>query len=140
MHHHLNRKENEHILPLLLKHISQISPFGAGQRLLKLLSKRFFDVSLYSQWEKIASGQFGVVYQCHTNLTEPSIVAIKKIELEQNIFTPCHLFDIFTEVTALETFRLQNCVTQLFDYGCDEESYYIVMKRFQISVKNWRLV
>ena len=139
IHHHLNRAENEHLLPLLLTYISQITPFGAGQRLLKLLSKKLFDISLYTNWEKIAGGQFGTVYQCNTNLKEPNIVAIKKIELEQNIFSPCHLFDIFTEITALESFRLENCVTQLFDYGCDEENYYIVMKRYPISLKQWRI-
>jgi len=139
IHHHLNREENYNILPLLLKFISQIHPFGAGQRLLKLLCKHFFNASFYSNWEKIGGGQFGTVYQCNTGLTEPSIVAIKKTELEQNIFSPCHLFDIFTEVTALEALRLENCVTQLYDYGCDDEYYYIVMKRYPISLKKWRI-
>ena len=139
IHHHLNRQENSHILPLLLKFVSQIHPFGAGQRLLKLLCKNFFDVALYTHWVKIGGGQFGTVYQCNTGLSEPGIVAIKKTEIEQNIFSPCHLFDIFTEVTALETLRLENCVTQLYDYGCDEENYYIVMKRYPISLKKWRI-
>ena len=139
IHHHLNREENYNILPLLLKFVSQIHPFGAGQRLLKLLCKHFFNASFYSNWEKIGGGQFGTVYQCNTGLTEPNIVAIKKTELEQNIFSPCHLFDIFTEVTALEALRLENCVTQLYDYGCDDEYYYIVMKRYPISLKKWRI-
>ena len=139
IHHHLNREENYHILPLLLKFVSQIYPFGAGQRLLKLTCKHFFNSSLYNNWEKIGGGQFGTVYQCTTGLTEPNIVAIKKTELEQNIFSPCHLFDIFTEVTALEALRLENCVTQLYDYGCDDEYYYIVMKRYPISLKKWRI-
>ena len=139
IHHHLNREENYNILPLLLKFVSQIHPFGAGQRLLKLLCKHFFNASFYSNWEKIGGGQFGIVYQCNTGLTEPNIVAIKKTELEQNIFSPCHLFDIFTEITALEALRLENCVTQLYDYGCDDEYYYIVMKRYPISLKKWRI-
>ena len=139
IHHHLNREENHNILPLLLKFVSQIHPFGAGQRLLKLLCKHFFNASFYSNWEKIGGGQFGTVFQCNTGLTEPNIVAIKKTELEQNIFSPCHLFDIFTEVTALEALRLENCVTQLYDYGCDDEYYYIVMKRYPISLKKWRI-
>ena len=139
IHHHLNREENYHILPLLLKFVSQIHPFGAGQRLLKLTCKHFFNSSIYNNWEKIGGGQFGTVFQCTTGLTEPNIVAIKKTELEQNIFSPCHLFDIFTEVTALEALRLENCVTQLYDYGCDDEYYYIVMKRYPISLKKWRI-
>ena len=139
IHHHLNREENYHILPLLLQFISQIHPFGAGQRLLKLTCKHFFNCSIYNNWEKIGGGQFGTVFQCNTGLTEPNIVAIKKTELEQNIFSPCHLFDIFTEVTALEALRLEKCVTQLYDYGCDDEYYYIVMKRYPLSLKKWRI-
>ena len=139
IHHHLNREENYHILPLLLKFVSQIHPFGAGQRLLKLTCKHFFNSSIYNNWEKIGGGQFGTVYQCTTGLTEPNIVAIKKTELEQNIFSPCHLFDIFTEVTALEALRLENCVTRLYDYGCDDEYYYIVMKCYPLSLKKWRI-
>ena len=140
IHHHLNREENYHILPSLLKYICQIPPFGAGQRLLKLVNKKFFDSTLYSNWDKIGGGQFGTVFQCNTGIREPNIIAIKKTDVEQNIYSACRLFDVFTEVTALETFRLKNCVTQLYDYGCDEESYYIIMKRYPISLKQWRLM
>ena len=30
-------------------------------------------------------------------------------------------------------------MTQLYDYGCDDEYYYIVMKRYPISLKKWRI-
>ena len=80
-------------------------------------------------------GTFLYFIQCNTSIREPNIVAIKKTDVEQNIYSACRLFDVFTEVTALETFRLKNCVTQLFDYGCDEESYFIIMNRYPISLK-----
>ena len=72
-------------------------------------------MTLYSNWDKIGGGQFGTVFQCNTGIREPNIVAIKKTDVEQNIYSACRLFDVFTEVTALETFRLKNFVTQLFD-------------------------
>lgn len=49
------------------------------------------------------------------------------------------LHDIFTEITCLEEFRLEPCVTDLFDYGVDKTSYYIVMKRYAGSIKDWRV-
>lgn len=49
------------------------------------------------------------------------------------------LHDIFTEITCLEEFRLEPCVTDLFDYGVDQTSYYIVMKKYSGSLREWRL-
>lgn len=49
------------------------------------------------------------------------------------------LHDIFTEITCLEEFRLEPCVTDLFDYGVDGTSYYIVMKKYSGSLREWRL-
>jgi serine/threonine protein kinase len=139
LHHHLNHPDNQEILPLLYKNVSEIHPSGAGHRLMKLLCINLYDSSIYRDWDKIASGAYGQVFQCRTNLAEPTLVAIKKIGVAESIFDFCHLFDIFTEITALETFRMEGCVTHLFDYGVDSEYYYIVMKRYQMSLKDWRL-
>lgn len=49
------------------------------------------------------------------------------------------LHDIFTEITCLEEFRLESCVTDLYDYGVDGTSYYIVMKKYAGSLREWRL-
>ena len=49
------------------------------------------------------------------------------------------MHDIFTEITCLEEFRLEPCVTDLFDYGVDQTSYYIVMKKYSGSLREWRL-
>lgn len=139
LHHHLNHSDNQEILPLLYKNVSEINPSGAGHRLMKLLCINLYDSSMYRDWDKIASGAYGQVFQCKTNLAEPNLVAVKKIGVAESIFDFCHLFDIFTEITALETFRMEGCVTHLFDYGVDSEYYYIVMKRYQMSLKEWRL-
>jgi serine/threonine protein kinase len=136
--HHLNHQDNQEILPDLLKLVAEIQPYGSGQRLLKLLCVSLFDSSFYKSWERIAVGAYGKVFQCTTSLEEPAMVAIKKIDTPENIYDPCNLFDIFTEITALETFRLEGCVTHLFDYGVDNDSYYIIMKKYQMSLKEWR--
>jgi len=48
------------------------------------------------------------------------------------------LHDIFTEITCLEAFWLEQCVTDVYDYGVDEENYFIVMRRYAESLKTWR--
>ena len=71
-------------------------------------------------------------------MSEPQTVAVKKMSLPQSIFDRCVLHDIFTEITCLEEFRSVKCVTDLYDYGVDESSYYIIMKRYSGSLKEWR--
>lgn len=60
------------------------------------------------------------------------------MSLPSSIFDRCVLHDIFTEITCLEEFRLEPCVTDLYDYGVDHESYYIVMKKYTGSLTGWR--
>lgn len=45
------------------------------------------------------------------------------------------LHDIFNEITCLENFRFDQCVTDLYDYGLAENDYKIVMKRYPMSLK-----
>lgn len=118
--------------------VGHITPPLAGQRLLKLLSTAFFDPTLYTGWHKIAKGAYGTVYECTTGLAEPVTVAIKKMAVPKNIYDRCVLHDIFTEIASLEEFRLEKCVTDLYDYGVDENEYYIVMKMYTTSLKQWR--
>lgn len=49
------------------------------------------------------------------------------------------LHDIFTEITCLEEFRLENSVTELYDYGVTKTDYIIIMKRYPSSLKQWRV-
>jgi hypothetical protein len=139
LHHHINHRENSQILPKLLRLVSEIKPFGVGQRMMKLLYKDLFDSTIFTQWTKIASGAYGTVYQCQTNIAEPTTVAVKKMGVSESIFDRCRIHDIFTEITALETFRMEGCVTHLFDFGVDSDYYYIVMKMYPHSLKQWRV-
>jgi len=61
------------------------------------------------------------------------------MDIPQAITDRCVLHDIFTEITCLEEFRLEPCVTDLYDYGVDATGYYVVMKRYAGSLRSWRL-
>lgn len=68
LHYHLNEVNNAPIVPLVAELVCNIKPYLSGQRLLKLLSTSFSDLSHYNNWVKIAAGAYGVIYSCHTNL------------------------------------------------------------------------
>jgi hypothetical protein len=71
MHFHLNHPSNHHILPALLRKSSEVNPYPAGQRLLKLLCISFSDLSIYTDRKKIGGGAYGTIYECKTNLADP---------------------------------------------------------------------
>ena len=79
------------------------------------------------------------MFECKTNLVDPKVVAIKQMSFPVSIDWRSVLHDIFTEITCLEAFWLEKCVTDVYDYGVDEENYYIVMRRYAESLWNWRL-
>lgn len=62
------------------------------------------------------------------------------MNLPDSIYGRCVLHDIFNEITCLENFRLEGCVTDLYDYGLSDNDYRIIMKRYPISLKQWRLL
>jgi serine/threonine protein kinase len=141
LHQHLCHEANNDVIQSLLEEVHNISPPLAGQRLLKLMCPQLFDLGLYNNgrdWKKLAVGAYGVVYECSTNVKDPSSVAIKKMDLPVDVYDRCVLHDIFTEITCLEEFRLEKCVTDLYDYGVDRSSYYIVMKKYARSLGEWR--
>jgi hypothetical protein len=142
LHYHLNNASNENVIPKLLERVKHIHPPLVGQRLLKLLCGQLFDLRTYSNgqdWEKIATGAYGTVYEVETQLSEPRVVAIKQMDFPSSIYERCVLHDIFTEITSLEEFRLQKCITDLYDYGYSNGCYYIVMKKYATCLRTWRL-
>lgn len=97
------------------------------------------DISIYTEWTKIAAGAYGTIFECRTNLADPQTVAVKTMSIPRSVYERCVLHDIFTEITCLENFRLDPCVTDLYDYGVTRTDYIIVMKRYPASLKEWRL-
>merc|ERR1719261_840214 len=66
---HLNHSANKAILPWLSQQVETISHLG-GLRLLKLLCETAMHRWMYSNWERVAGGQFGTVYQAQVQFSE----------------------------------------------------------------------
>ncbi len=139
LHEHLNHPANQWVLPSLLGKVEKLRPPLAGQRLLKLLCTRLFDPSIYREQRLLARGAYGTVYSCRTGLAEPKTVAIKILPVPNSISERCVLHDIFTEIAVLEELRLERGVSELYDYGLDSDNYYIVMREYACSLREWRL-
>lgn len=136
---HLNHTDNKYVVPSIAsKLINNIKPKGCSQRLLKLLVRDFFDSLHYNNWKYLSKGAYGSVYTVSNPLDDNKRLAIKKISLPQNILDNCPLYNIFSEISALEVLRMNNCVSKLYDYGMDKNHYYIVMKNYKCSIKQWR--
>jgi serine/threonine protein kinase len=93
---------------------------------------------MYSSWKCIAGGQFGTVYQAEVPFGAPGLVAVKQISKHSTIEDRCKFADVFSEIACLDTIRFEDHVCQLYDYGVDETSYWIVMKHYPSTLKKWR--
>ena len=45
---------------------------------------------------------------------------------------------MFSEVAILEQLSLKDNICQLYDYGIDSDSFYLVLKHYRCSLKQWR--
>lgn len=151
LHYHLNHSSNRYVIPLVMKHISKVKPYPSGQRLLKLLCSELNDVSVYDGWKKLGGGQYGVIYDCSIKLAPKKNVevtsgakicdksaALKMMPFKDSIYDRSVLHDIFSEISCLEYFRLHKSVVTLYDFGVTDSDYFIVMKKFPMSLKKWR--
>ncbi|OHT14031.1 CAMK family protein kinase [Tritrichomonas foetus] len=104
-------------------------------RLLRLTVPSKFNPSTYSNGQHIASGAFGAVMGVNV---EGKDLAVKILEKSRTEFDNPRLIEVFTEVTILEMCKGDRRVTQLHDYGCTADSYYIVMEFYPTTLKSWR--
>lgn len=112
-----------------------IAQFQDYKRLLRLVVADLFDPEQYSNGTHIASGAFGAVMAvAHNDKT----LAVKILEKSRNTVDNPHLIEVFTEVSILEFCKGDRRVTQLIDYGCTADSYYIVMEFYPSNLKSWR--
>lgn len=126
-------------------------------RLLKLLFIKIFNPLLYNDLERVATGAYGTVYKTKLNHNEEIPIAVKLMPVPKSIhdryfyftlllgilklirFTRCVLHDIFTEILILDKFKQDMRCCHQYDYGVDGESYWIIMKSYKCSLKEWRL-
>ena len=110
--------------------------------LLKLLCVDSFACALYSERERLASGAYATVYSCPLgawSAERPAAVALKVIDRSNSARHFCPFPDVFSEVSILSRLRQQRGICHMFDFGVSRNAYYIVMRRYESSLRNWRV-
>ena len=113
----------------------QIEQFHDYKRFLRLLSPELFNPEQYQNGQHIASGAFGAVMQVTINDTK---FAVKVLQKSRNEFDNPKLVEVYSEISILDLCRGDRRVTQLVNYGCTADSYYIVMEYYPMTLKSWR--
>jgi serine/threonine protein kinase len=68
--------------------------------------------------------------------------AVKMCDKAPSIYDRSVVHDIFSEISCLEYFRLQQSLVTLYDFGfcAEKDQYFIVMEKFPMSLKKWRSI
>ena len=100
-----------------------------------------FQTNIYSnKIKRIGVGGFGTVWQCklpfsHSNL---DTVAAKMVEVPKDVHSRCVVNDVFTEILVMDLFKGDPRICRMYDYGVDDDQYYIIMKEYRTSLRTWR--
>ncbi|PRP83232.1 hypothetical protein PROFUN_09444 [Planoprotostelium fungivorum] len=151
LHLHINHPMNEGVISELYSQI--ISHHSRPcYILLKLLCTKLFQPSMYSDFARIGAGEerksgtqlttagaYGSVYRACVAHDEKFKVAVKLLSLPRSIHDRSALFDIFTEVSILDKYKQDPRGCFLYDFGVDQENYWLVMKLYRMNLKEWRL-
>eukprot|EP00931_Biecheleriopsis_adriatica_P056609 TRINITY_DN33547_c0_g1_i2.p1 TRINITY_DN33547_c0_g1~~TRINITY_DN33547_c0_g1_i2.p1 ORF type:complete len:961 (-),score=175.95 TRINITY_DN33547_c0_g1_i2:103-2985(-) len=128
------------VLPWVFQQVDRIGRISE-LRLLKLLVNSAMHRWMYTNMRLIGKGMFASVWQSgiafgsnHANVQ----VAIKDIPKQGTIKDRSHLYDVYNEITCLDTIRFEDHVCHVYDYGLEESSYWIVMKYYASNLKKWR--
>ena len=134
---HLSHNANQNIIPQLVDESLEMG--RCYFRLLKLLCTKLFRKDMYSDLHRLAIGAYGTVYSCTVKPQCQSMnVAIKLMEVPKSIHDRCVLHDIFDEILILDKFKFDSRISRTFDFGTDDEYFWITMKKYKCSLKNWR--
>jgi hypothetical protein len=134
---HLNHPLNRDIIPELAEATCELGRTEFS--LLKLLCTRLFQKDMYKNLMRLAIGAYGTVYRCRLVPEYQRMdVAIKLMPVPKNIHDRCVVHDIFTEILILDRFKRDTRVSHTYDFGTDDEYYWIIMKRYKCSLKEWR--
>ena len=49
------------------------------------------------------------------------------------------MFDIFNEISILDIYRFVPDITEMHDFGMNKNDFYLIMKKYKTSLKEWRL-
>ena len=107
--------------------------------LLRLLAPPLFDRERYVVGSTIARGAFGSVLSCElrTPLVGAPPLAVKQLEVRKSRFRRSNLCEVYAEALALHALRGDARAAQLHDVGTDGSSYWLVMRRYVCTLKQW---
>ena len=136
-HHDGLYSRNEYKYLLMIKKKKAQANILIAKRLMRLTMPCLFNKDNYVNGRHIASGAFGSVMVVRQAETQ-KYLAVKILKKSKNEYDNPHLFEVFTEVSILEMCQSDRRVTQLNDYGCTSNSYYIIMEYYPTTLKAWR--
>jgi serine/threonine protein kinase len=139
IHRHLNHPSNTEITKEVIR-LEVAAADGhpcAYVRLLRLLVHELFNSSLYSVSDRLGRGMYATVYEC-THAYSDKKLAVKRIDFPASAKDANMLSLVFTEVSVLERARGSAHVAQIVDYGLHQDSYWIVLERYDGSLRQWR--
>jgi serine/threonine protein kinase len=85
------------------------------------------------------TGAFGSVFKC-VFIPNKKEYAVKLLPVPKTVHDHCILFDLFSEVYILDKFKNDVRICQMYDFGVDNDNYWVVMKNYKCSLKQWRSV
>jgi len=134
---HLAHASNGPMLPRLYAAMAAMEPVHA--LLFRLLAPPLFSSHDYQVGATIARGAYGTVCECWlvSPLAGAPPLAAKLIEVRRSRFRRSNLADVFSEVSTLVALRGESRAAQLYDYGTDGSSYWLVMHRYPTTLKLW---
>jgi hypothetical protein len=132
---HMETPDNESTIYDLDQLLYERTASPDYRQLLRLLSPVLFVPERYAGGQHIASGSFGAVLAVTVG---QNVYAVKTLNKARHSCDRPHLVPVYTEVSILAQCVGDRRVTQLVDYGCTTDSYYIVMEFYPSNLKSWR--
>ncbi|KAL1525884.1 hypothetical protein AB1Y20_020712 [Prymnesium parvum] len=134
---HLNHKSNAPLLAPLYHAAAEMGECHA--HLLRLLCAAFFPPPLYRTGRCLARGAYGAVCACDLSppLAPPCALAVKLVPVRVDRFSKSNLPEVLAEALVLLRLRAQPQVSQLFDFGTDGASFWLVMRRYDGTLRDW---
>lgn len=137
---HLNHAGNASIVPAIA---SAAAALGKGaERLLRLSCDALFRPGRYAARALVARGAYAQVHRCslpsELGTLHSTEVALKIIDTPQSAHDPASAVDVYAEIAVFEAMARDPRVATLLDYGVSGESFFVVMKHYPASLKQWR--
>eukprot|EP00210_Caulerpa_lentillifera_P007952 g7591.t1 len=142
---HINHLQFQHLTPCLIQLAQDRGPDSF--RMLRLLLDGFFDINLYTEVDRIYKGEVAHVKRCRLtqsgegqNSSEgiPQMCIVKVMDFPLEYQSPdVSLLNVYSEVNIMEKLHNETGFCQIYDYGLNGDTLYIVMENCEKSLQDW---